>query len=251
MVTRAGEDGSGVTRSLATRWGVVFGVLLLAFAGTVVTLNSTLYSAAGFVSSYLDALSRHDMEGALALPGVEHPAEALPDLLVPDAMGPLRSYSLVSDEGVGPGLEADELRELAGALAHLAVDGSAHHPQVPVAGSEHGEVEVVLHRQPEEQPRLLVGPPHAEPRAAGGRDLRDVVPVELDRARGLRDVAGDEVEERGLPGAVRPQEAAALAGRDVEIDVAHGVQTAEPPPDPAQAQDRGGRLCHCVRHVTL
>ena len=101
MVTRAGEDGSSATRSLATRWGIVFGVLLLAFAGTVLTLNSTLYSAAGFVSSYLDALSRHDMEGALAMPGVEHPPEALAELLVPDAMGPLRSYSLVSDEGVG------------------------------------------------------------------------------------------------------------------------------------------------------
>lgn len=101
MVTRAGEDGSSVARSLAIRWGIVFGVLLLAFAGTVVTLNSTLYSAAGFVSSYLDALSRHDLEGALAMPGVEHPPEALPDLLVPDALGPLRSYSLVSDEGTG------------------------------------------------------------------------------------------------------------------------------------------------------
>ncbi|HEU4807816.1 MAG TPA: hypothetical protein VFT01_06100 [Homoserinimonas sp.] len=101
MVTRAGEDVSSAARRLATRWGIVFGVLLLAFAGTVVTLNSTLYSAAGFVSSYLDALSRHDLEGALAMPGVEHPPDALPDLLVPDAMGQLSSYSLVSDEAVG------------------------------------------------------------------------------------------------------------------------------------------------------
>ncbi|MHA6693650.1 hypothetical protein [Homoserinimonas sp. A520] len=101
MVTHAGEDNSSAASRWAIRWGVVFGVLILAFAGTVITLNSTLYSAAGFVSSYLDALSRHDLEGALAMPGVEHPPDALPDLLVPDAMGPLRSYSLVSDEGVG------------------------------------------------------------------------------------------------------------------------------------------------------
>jgi hypothetical protein len=101
MVMRAGEDGSSAARRLAIRWGVVFAVLLLAFAGTVVALNSTLYSAAGFVSSYLDALSRHDVAGALDMPGVEHPSEALPDLLVPDALGQLASYRLVSDEGVG------------------------------------------------------------------------------------------------------------------------------------------------------
>jgi hypothetical protein len=101
MVMRAGEDGQGAARRLAIRWGVVFGVLLLAFAGTVITLNSTLYSAAGFVSSYLDALTRHDLHGALDMPGVEHPPDALPDLLVPDALGPLVGYSLVSDEGVG------------------------------------------------------------------------------------------------------------------------------------------------------
>ena len=101
MVTRAGEDSSSAASRLALRWGIVFGVLVLAFAGTVITLNSTLYSAVGFVSSYLDALSRHDLEGALAMPGVEHPPDALPDLLVPDAMGPLDSYRLVSDEGVG------------------------------------------------------------------------------------------------------------------------------------------------------
>jgi hypothetical protein len=101
MVMRAGEDDSNATKRLAIRWGVVVGVLVLAFAGTVVTLNSTLYSAAGFVSSYLDSLARHDVEGALAMPGVEHPAEALPDLLVADALGPLSSYQLVSDESVG------------------------------------------------------------------------------------------------------------------------------------------------------
>lgn len=101
MVTRAGEDDSGLRSTLAMRWGIIFGVLLLAFTGTVVALNSTLYSAAGFVSSYLDALARHDVTGALSMPGVEHPPDALPDLLTPDALGQLSSYSLASDEAVG------------------------------------------------------------------------------------------------------------------------------------------------------
>lgn len=101
MVTRAGEDDSSATKRLIIRWGVIFGVLLLAFAGTIVTLNSTLYSAAGFVSSYLDSLARHDVDSALSMPGVEHPGDALPDLLVADALGKLSSYELVSDEAVG------------------------------------------------------------------------------------------------------------------------------------------------------
>src|SRR5690554_6093913 len=101
MVTRAGEDDSTATRRLAIRWGIVFGVLVLAFAGTVVTLNATLYSAAGFASSYLDSLARNDIDSALAMPGVEHPPDALPDLLVADALGQLSSYELVSDESVG------------------------------------------------------------------------------------------------------------------------------------------------------
>lgn len=101
MVTRTGEDYSSATRRLAIRWGVVFGVLILAFAGTIVTLNLTLYSAAGFVSSYLNSLARHDVGAALAMPGVEHPDDALPDLLVADALGELSSYELVSDEAVG------------------------------------------------------------------------------------------------------------------------------------------------------
>ncbi|MEX1080076.1 MAG: hypothetical protein WED09_13320 [Homoserinimonas sp.] len=103
MATRIGEDDSSATTLLAIRWGVAFGVLLLAFAGTVVTLNATLYSAAGFVSSYLDSLARHDLEGALAMPGVEHPSDALPDLLVADGLGRLTSYELVSDEADGDG----------------------------------------------------------------------------------------------------------------------------------------------------
>lgn len=100
MVARAGEDSSAAVSRLAIRWGVVFGVLLLAFGGTVFALNSTLYSASGFVSSYLDALSRHDLAGALALPGVDLPPDARGDLLVPDALGPIGEYSLVSDDAV-------------------------------------------------------------------------------------------------------------------------------------------------------
>ena len=43
-----------------------------------------------------------------------------------------------------------------------------------------------------------------------------------------------------LPGAVRAEDGAALAVRDVEIDVAHGLHPTETPADPPQAEDRAG-----------
>ena len=67
---------------------------------------------------------------------------------------------------------------------------------------------------------------------------------------GRRDVAGDDVEERRLACAVRAEDGAALAVRDVEVDVAHGVEAAEPPADPPQAEDRLGVLgCCCFGHA--
>ena len=55
-----------------------------------------------------------------------------------------------------------------------------------------------------------------------------------------QEVTGDQVEQRRLARAVRAQDRAALAVRDVEIDVAHGLHPAEAPADPPQAEDRAG-----------
>ena len=78
-------------------WLAALGIVVLAFAGTVLTLNLTLYSASGFVSSYLGALARHDLAGALATPGVSLPESGSHALLRPDAMGDLDDIRLVSD----------------------------------------------------------------------------------------------------------------------------------------------------------
>ena len=63
---------------------------------------------------------------------------------------------------------------------------------------------------------------------------------ELDRPGARGDVARDDVEQRRLPRAVRPEDGAPLAVRDVEVDVAHGVEAAVTPADPPQAEDRLG-----------
>ena len=63
---------------------------------------------------------------------------------------------------------------------------------------------------------------------------------------GRGEVAADDVEERRLAGAVRAEDRATLAGGDVEVDVANGVQAAEAPADPPQAEGRLGVLgCRC------
>ena len=73
-----------------------------------------------------------------------------------------------ADERLLAAAEADEARELACPLAHLAVAARQDdRTEVPALHAEHGQVEVVLDREAREQPRLLVGAAHPElrPRA--------------------------------------------------------------------------------------
>ena len=133
-------------------------------------------------------------------------------------------------------------RELARAIAELGVALRPHGPEVAALTPRSRQVQVVLDRQAEERAGLLVRAPHAELRAQPRRQRPDLLPEQLDRARPRRDVARDDVEQRGLPGAVRAEDGAPLAGRDVEVDVAHGDEAAVAPADPPQAEDRRGAL---------
>lgn len=62
-------------RRLIIVWSVIGAVVLGGFGITVLALNSTVYSASGFVLSYLDALGRRDAVGALEIAGTIHLAE--------------------------------------------------------------------------------------------------------------------------------------------------------------------------------
>ncbi|WP_165063155.1 hypothetical protein [Marisediminicola senii] len=79
------------------RWGIVVGVLFGLFVGTIVILNSTLYSAEGFVRSYLGAIERRDVAAALRTPGVDVGDDAATELLVPDALGDVGGVRVLSD----------------------------------------------------------------------------------------------------------------------------------------------------------
>ena len=81
-MTRPGGEETSARRFRIT-WLILLALLLAAFAGTVTVLNSTLYSASGFVASYLDALARHDVAEALSTPGVTPAATGSKELLPP------------------------------------------------------------------------------------------------------------------------------------------------------------------------
>ena len=152
-------------------------------------------------------------------------------------------------EAVDLRIEADGARQLARALAHLTVERPlARQAQVPAARAEHGEVEVVLDAEAEEQTGLLVGAPHPQPRAPGGGDGADVLAEELDRARRLRHVARDDVEQRRLPGAVGPRMARLSPGATSRST----SRTASRPPNrrPTPRKRRIGPACSVVTPST-
>lgn len=91
-------------RSFLTRWLVLAGLVVAAFAGTVATLDLTLYSASGFVSSYLHALARHDVDAALRMPGVDINHDGSKALLTREATADLDDIASVSDVDGGEGM---------------------------------------------------------------------------------------------------------------------------------------------------
>lgn len=82
-------------------WILGGGVALLGLVGTVVGLNLTLYSPAGFVDRYLSAIDRRDLASALEMPGVTVPADASSDLLTRQGTVPVDSARVVDTTATG------------------------------------------------------------------------------------------------------------------------------------------------------
>ncbi|MGL4340411.1 MAG: hypothetical protein ACRCSP_08335 [Rhodoglobus sp.] len=87
-------------RRVIITWSVMAAIVLGSFFITVAILNSTLYSASGFVHSYLDALQRRDAPTALDLAGPGEPSTASRALLTREAMGTLSDITFVSESRV-------------------------------------------------------------------------------------------------------------------------------------------------------
>lgn len=91
-------------RHVVVVWTVLFGLLIAAFAITIAILNSTIYSAGGFVTSYLQALQRGDVTEALSTSGVRTMNGVSTELLSADALGPLDDIRITSDIDQGAGV---------------------------------------------------------------------------------------------------------------------------------------------------
>ena len=76
-------------------WWVALGGIIAAFAGAVVALNLTVYSASGFVGTYLAALEAKNTDAALATPGVTTIPGVSEALLQRDALGDLADIELI------------------------------------------------------------------------------------------------------------------------------------------------------------
>lgn len=88
-------------------YALILALVISGFVAAVFALNTNLYSAAGFVRSYLSALERHDARAALAFDGVVVPAGASPKLMTDAALGDLAGIRLVSDLPAGDGATGD------------------------------------------------------------------------------------------------------------------------------------------------
>lgn len=99
--TPAPRGGSRSNTGSNTGWWVALGLIVAAFTGGVIALNLTLYSAAGFVGTYLAALESKNPDAALATPGVATIPGVSERLLQRDALGDLADVELVEviDDG--------------------------------------------------------------------------------------------------------------------------------------------------------
>src|SRR5205823_10374369 len=87
--------------------------------------------------------------------------------------------------------------------------------------------QILEHRELSEQSNVLEGAPDPARGDSSGLERHEIRVAETDDARVRFVDAGDEVEDRGLPGAVRPDQSEDGARRDLERDVADGLQATE------------------------
>ena len=109
----------------------------------------------------------------------------------------------------------------------LALAGRLQHRGGGAEPLGHCDIDVLQHRQPAEQPIDLEGAGDAELDALGLRDRGDVAAVEQHAAGRRRQHAGEQIDERGLAGAVGTDQRVAGAALEPEVDVARGGERAE------------------------
>src|SRR6202021_1642839 len=90
--------------------------------------------------------------------------------------------------------------------------------EIAAAEAVAADADVVEHRHGAKQREILEGAADADRRHAVRREPEDAAPIEDDVTLFRRVEAAKAVEQRGLAGAVRPDQAEQLAGADREGD---------------------------------
>ncbi len=111
----------------------------------------------------------------------------------------------------------------------------------PVSARRGGQPQVLQHREPREEVGALEGAPHPAAGQRVRRQPRDGRAVEEDGARRRRQLTRDDVEERGLPRPIGPDDGAPLAGRHRQ---GHAVERGQGAEVAGQAIDSEERLGH-------
>ncbi len=97
---------------------------------------------------------------------------------------------------------------------------------------------IVEHGQFREQAGDLERARHAERGALVARPVGHVLPEQKNLARRHRKNAGNQIEQRGLAGAVGADDGLAVAGHDAQRDVARGLQATETLAQILELEDR-------------
>ena len=121
-------------------------------------------------------------------------------------------------------------------IARSAVDM----PLAPARESA-GDHQILEHRHAAERLRNLKRAGDAQPAALGRRQPRDVAALEQDASGIRRHRAGDDAEQRGLAGAVRPDDAERFAFGESKIEPVGDHDRAEPLTDTFERQDADTR----------
>src|SRR5574341_1801335 len=157
-----------------------------------------------------------------------------------DLEAPLLAVGRLADGMVGPRPEPDALERLAGARPQLGARGERRH-RVPASRrhAEQRQHDVLREGAPGEQGDDLVGAADAEVGAALGPAARHLAAEDADAAGIGAQLAGDQIEERRLAGAVRPEQQAALTLGHRQRHVVDRRQAAEGLPQ-ADGLERAG-----------
>ena len=142
-------------------------------------------------------------------------------------------------ERIGALQQTQPLKNLAAGLGHRGFRRAAAMDRTDQEILEHGELL--------ERLRDLMGAADAGAAASLRRHAGEVAAVEADVARGRRQAACDQVEQRGLARAVRPDDADRFARRDREIEILGDDDRAEAFPEAGDFQQHGTSTRRAIR----